>query len=62
MVFGLDRPEPPAHPTPRKKVTRQAPGDSSEPIRTRRMCSSILSDPAGYDQALVQLCRKVSSR
>ena len=58
-VFGLDPRE--HEPPPRRKATKTT-GGSSEPIRARRMCSDILNDPAGYDQALVQLCRKVSSR
>ena len=36
--------------------------DLSEAMRNRRICSDILSDPEGYDRALVQLCLKVSRR
>lgn len=50
------RPDEPVHPT------LEAGGGSGESVRTRRMCSDILRDPMAYDQALVQLCRKVSSR
>jgi hypothetical protein len=51
--------KPPKEP---EQQTSSANGSSSEPTRTRRMCGDILSSPSGYDPALVQLCRKVSSR
>jgi hypothetical protein len=36
--------------------------DWGEARRMRRICGDILGDPAGYDHALVQLCRSASSR
>jgi hypothetical protein len=45
------------------KMLEPVSGDAIETVRARRrMCGDILSDPAGYDPALVQLCRRVSSR
>jgi hypothetical protein len=53
------------HPKPPKEIPAEefATGsDSAGTLRSRRMCGDILSDPTGYDQALVRLCRRVSSR
>lgn len=49
--------------TPKEVVARRSPAgkDVSQAARVR-VCGNILSDPGGYDQALVQLCLKASPR
>ena len=49
---------------PKEAVERRssASADASEVMRTRRICGDILSEPAGYDGALVELCQKASKR
>jgi hypothetical protein len=43
---------------PREDVAGQASGDGA--VDARVSCSDVLSDPSGYDRALVQLCRRAS--
>jgi hypothetical protein len=45
------------------KVVETLSGDAPETTGSRRrMCGDILGDPSAYDPALVQLCRRVSTR
>jgi hypothetical protein len=46
----------------KKDMLDSSGGEGVTLARRQRMCGEILSDPAGYDSALVQLCRRVSSR
>jgi hypothetical protein len=43
---------------PHEDVAEQGGGDTNGAVGVRLSCSDILSDPAGYDRALVQLCRR----
>jgi hypothetical protein len=48
-----------------KEIVERRPStgaDLSEARRNRRICGDIMSDPAGYDRALVELCLKISRR
>lgn len=51
-------------PPPRRadQVAELLAGDPDEARRMRRVCGDILGDPAGYDQALAELCRNLTSR
>lgn len=44
------------------KVAEALADDSHEARRTRRICGDILSDPGGYDQALLEICQNVPRR
>jgi hypothetical protein len=55
--------KPTHHKPPREtQVIDSGSGGGVASVRSRRMCGDILSDPAGYDPALVRLCRRVSTR
>jgi hypothetical protein len=60
------KPSKPAKHKPPKEddepIIESTSGDAVDTVRRRRMCGDILGDPAGYDPALVRLCRRVSSR
>jgi uncharacterized glyoxalase superfamily protein PhnB len=49
---------------PKEAMERRssASADLNGAMRTRRICGNILSEPAGYDEALVELCQKASRR
>jgi hypothetical protein len=56
-----DKPATTASRPPRRgdKVAQALAEDWYEARRMRRMCNAILSDPGGYDQALLEICQNV---